>query len=124
MLLERSIVNIADNSGALTVRLFAVNGQNHRRSIGVGDTAMGSVQTAVPNAKVGKGSKVKIVVVTTRRKIQRKDGSSVKFSENRAVIINKGTSDMVGTRVFGPVARELREKESYKKIISLAEEVI
>jgi large subunit ribosomal protein L14 len=125
MLQERSIVQVADNTGALLVRLFAVNGKNHRRSVGVGDTAMGSVQAATPNAKVGKGSKVKVIIVTTKRKIQRKDGSSVRFSENRCVIVNKGTLDLVGTRVFGPVARELRDKgDEYKKIISLAEEVL
>lgn len=125
MLQERSIVNVADNTGALTVMLFAVNGKNNRRSVSVGDVAMGSVKTAVPNAKVGKGSKVKVVIVATKRKLQRKDGSSIRFSENRCVVINKGTLDMVGTRVFGPVARELREKgETFKKIISLAEEVL
>ena len=125
MLQERSIVQVADNTGALSVRLFAVNGKNHRRAIGVGDTAMASVQAATPTAKVPKGSKVKVVIVTTTRKIQRKDGSSVRFSENRCVIVNKGTMEMVGTRVFGPVARELRDKgEEFKKIISLAEEVM
>jgi large subunit ribosomal protein L14 len=125
MLQERSIVQVADNTGALTVRLFAVNGKNHRRSVGVGDTAMASVQASTPGAKAPKGSKVKIIIVTTKRKISRKDGSSVRFSENRCVIVNKGTLDMVGTRVFGPVARELRDRgENYKKIISLAEEVL
>lgn len=125
MLQERSIIQVADNTGALTVRLFAVNGKNHRRSVGVGDTAMGSVQAATPTTKVPKGSKVKVVIVTTTRKIQRRDGSSVKFSQNRCVIVNKGTTEMTGTRVFGPVARELRDKgDDFKKIVSLAEEVI
>lgn len=125
MLQERSIVNVADNTGALSVRLFAVNGKNRRRSISVGDVAMASVQASTPMAKVPKGSKVKVVIVTTRRKIQRRDGSSVRFSENRCVIINKGTMEMVGTRVFGPVARELRDRgDEFKKIVSLAEEVI
>ena len=125
MLQERSILQVADNTGALTVRLFAVNGKNNRRSIGVGSTAMASVQAATPTTKVSKGAKVKVVVVTTKRKIQRKDGSSIKFSENRCVILNKGTGEMVGTRVFGPVARELRDHgDTYKKIVSLAEEVL
>lgn len=125
MLQERSIVQVADNTGALMVRLFAVNGKNNRRSVSVGDTAMGSVISAAANSKVTKGSKVKIAIVTTKRKIQRKDGSSVRFSENRAVILNKGTLEMVGTRVFGPVARELRDGgDNFKKIVSLAEEVI
>lgn len=125
MLQERSIIQVADNTGAITVRLFAVNGKNHRRSISVGDTAMASVQTATPTTKVGKGAKVKVIIVATKRKIQRKDGSSIRFSENRCVIINKGTDEMVGTRIFGPVARELRDKgEDFKKIVSLAEEVV
>jgi large subunit ribosomal protein L14 len=85
MLQERSIVQVADNTGALTVRLFAVNGKNHRRSVGIGDTAMASVQASTPGAKVAKGSKVKIIIVTTKRKISRADGSSVRFSQNRCV---------------------------------------
>lgn len=124
MLLERSIVEIADNTGATLVRLFAVNGKNNRASIGIGDTAMGSVIKATPNGKVSKGDKVMVVIVATKRKISRVDGSSIRFSANRAVIINKGTKEMIGTRVFGPVAREIREKEENKKIISLAEEVL
>ena len=124
MLLERSIVEIADNTGAVLVRLFAVNGKNNRASIGIGDTAMGSVIKATPNGKVAKGDKVMVLIVATKRKISRTDGSAIKFSANRAVIINKGTKEMVGTRVFGPVAREIREKEENKKIISLAEEVL
>ncbi len=124
MLQERSIVQIADNTGATLVRLFAVNGKNHRRSVGIGDTAMGSVIKSAPHGKITKGDKVMILIVATNRKIQRADGSSIKFSANRAVVINKGTKEMLGTRVFGPVAREIREKEENKKIISLAEEVL
>jgi large subunit ribosomal protein L14 len=128
MLIERSIVDVADNTGALSVRLFAVNGKNGRKSVTVGDAVMGSVQKSTPTAKVKKGDKVRIVIVTTRRKLRRKDGSAIKFSANRGVIVNKATLEMVGTRVFGPIAREIREKsdvvDNYKKIVSLAEEVL
>jgi len=85
---------------------------------------MGSVIKSAPHGKITKGDKVMILIVATNRKIQRADGSSIKFSANRAVVINKGTKEMLGTRVFGPVAREIREKEENKKIISLAEEVL
>ena len=124
MLLDRSVLDVADNSGAVKVRLFAVNGKNNQQSKGIGDTAMGSVIKASPNGKVAKGDKVLVLIVTTRNKIQRKDGSSIKFSQNRCVILNKGTKDVIGTRVFGPVAREIREKDEYRKIVSLADEVL
>lgn len=124
MLLERSVVDIADNSGAAKVMLFAVNGKNNRQSIGVGQVAMGSVKKANPNGKVKKGDKVLVLIVRTKAKINRKDGSTIAFSDNAAVIVNKNNKEPIGTRVFGPVARELRDNEAYKKVISLAEEVL
>jgi len=122
MLLERSRVTIADNSGATDVMLFAVNGKNNRGSIGVGDIAVGSVKKSTPNGKVKKGQVVKVLIVRTRNKIKRKDGSSIKFSDNAAVIINKD-KEPLATRVFGPIARELRDL-GYNKVVSLAEEVL
>lgn len=123
MLQERSIVNIADNSGATKVMLFSVTGKNGRKSAGVGSIVVGSVKKALPNGKVKKGQVVHVLIVRTKKKITRKDGSSIRFSDNAAIVVNKGSSDAVGTRVFGPVAREIREL-GYNKIVSLAEEVL
>jgi large subunit ribosomal protein L14 len=123
MLLERSIVNIADNSGAQRVMLFAVNGKNNRGTVGVGDVVMGSVKSSSPNGKVKKGAKVKILIVRTRAKTTRADGTSISFSDNAAVIVNKELVP-VGTRVFGPIAREVRNTGLYPKVVSLAEEVL
>ncbi|MEM1312012.1 MAG: 50S ribosomal protein L14 [Patescibacteria group bacterium] len=123
MLQERTILNIADNSGATKVMLFAVNGKNNRRSVGVGDIVVGSVKKSTVGSKVKKGSVVSVLIVRTRKKQQRKDGSSIKFSDNAAVVVNKASKEPVATRVFGPVARELREM-GYSKVISLAEEVL
>jgi large subunit ribosomal protein L14 len=123
MLQERTIVDIADNSGATKVMLFAVNGKNNRRSATVGDVVVGSVKKASVGSKIKKGSVVHILIVRTRKKLQRRDGSSIKFGDNAAVVVNKGTKEPVATRVFGPVARELREL-GHSKVISLAEEVL
>ena len=123
MLRERSIVEIADNSGAVNVMIFAVNGKNGRRSVSVGDIVMGSVKKATVGGKVKKGQKVAVLITATKRKIQRRDGSSIRFSRNLAVVVNKTSKEMVATRVFGPVARELRDA-GFNKVISLAEEVM
>jgi large subunit ribosomal protein L14 len=123
MLRERSVVEIADNSGAVLVMLFAVNGKNGRRSVSVGDVAMGSVKKASVGGKIKKGQKVAILITATKNKIQRKDGSSIRFSRNLAVVVNKANKEMIGTRVFGPVSRELRDL-GFNKIVSLAEEVL
>jgi large subunit ribosomal protein L14 len=123
MLQERTILNIADNSGAMKVMLFAVNGKNNRRSAGIGDVVVGSVKKATAGSKVKKGSVVSVLIVRTRNKVQRRDGSSIKFSDNAAVVVNKANKEPVATRVFGPVARELREM-GHSKVISLAEEVL
>jgi len=124
MLLERSRVKIADNSGAMEVMLFAINGKNNRQSIGVGDVATGSVKKASPGSKIRKGDKVRVLIVRTKKRINRRDGSSISFSDNAAVIVDKLKGSMIATRVFGPIAREIRAEEKYKKIISLADEVI
>jgi len=123
MLQERSRVRIADNSGATQVMLFSVTGKNGRKSVGIGSVAVGSVKKALPNGKVKKGQVVHVLIVRTKKKIVRKDGSSIRFSDNAAIVINKGTMESIGTRVFGPVAREIREL-GHNKIVSLAEEVL
>lgn len=123
MLQDRSIINIADNSGANRVMLFAVNGKNGRRSAGVGSVVVGSVKKATPGGKVAKGQVVHILIVRTRSKIQRKDGSSIRFSDNAGIVVAKATKEPVGTRVFGPVARELREA-GFNKVVSMAQEVL
>jgi large subunit ribosomal protein L14 len=123
MLQERSICNVADNSGAGRVMLFAVNGKNNNRSANIGSVVVGSVKKASPNGKVKKGQVVYGVIVRTKAKTQRKDGSSIKFSDNAIVLINKQSKEPLATRVFGPIARELREL-GFNKIVSLAEEVL
>ena len=123
MLQERSIVEVADNSGPSKIMIFAVNGKNNRSSAGVGDIVVGSVKKTSIGSKIKKGSVVSVLIVRTKKKIQRRDGSSIKFSDNAVVVVNKGTKEPVATRVFGPVARELREM-GHSKVISLAEEVL
>jgi large subunit ribosomal protein L14 len=123
MLQERSMCKVTDNSGANTVMLFAVNGKNNMKSAKIGTVVVGSVKKATPAGKVKKGQVVYGVIVRVRAKVNRKDGSSIKFSDNAIVIINKASKDPIATRVFGPVARELRDK-GFTKIVSLAEEVL
>jgi large subunit ribosomal protein L14 len=103
--------------------LFAVNGKNNRGSVGVGDVVMGSVKKATPNGKIKKGAKVKMLIVRTRARIQRADGTSISFSDNAAIIVNKELVPL-GTRVFGPIAREVRNSGKFPKVVSLAEEVL
>ncbi len=115
---------VADNSGAKSVRVFRQFGGSFRKSSSVGDVVMCAVKSALPNGKVKKGDVVKGVIVRVKKAYQRKDGSTIRFDDNAVVIINNDGSPK-GSRVFGPIARELREKgEGYMKIISLAEEVI
>lgn len=116
---------VADNSGARSVRAFRLYGGSHRKSASVGDVVLCAVKDAIPNGKVKKGDVVKCVIVRTKYPIQRADGSTIRFDDNAVVIINDDKTP-VGTRVFGPVARELREKgeEGFMKIVSLALEVL
>ena len=123
MLQAQSICNVADNSGANKVMLFAVNGKNNQKNAKIGTIVVGSVKKATPSGKVKKGQVVYGLVVRTRAKVNRKDGSSIKFSDNAVVIVNKETKEPIATRVFGPVARELREL-GYNKVVSLAQEVL
>ncbi|HUV37039.1 MAG TPA: 50S ribosomal protein L14 [Patescibacteria group bacterium] len=113
---------VADNSGAKSVRCIKVLGGSRRRYASVGDIISASVRVAMPGGGVKKGQVVKCVVVRTRKEVRRKDGSYIRFDQNAGVIINE-QKEPVGTRIFGPVARELREKR-FMKIVSLAPEVI
>jgi large subunit ribosomal protein L14 len=130
MLQLRSWIKIADNTGAKIVNLFSVNGKNNRRFVGVGDVIVGSVKQVTPNSSIKKGDKVYAVIVRSHKEIRRKDGSYIRFDENAGVLIDKTTGEPRGTRIFGPVPREIREKavgvfeDGFKKIVSLAPEVI
>ncbi len=115
---------VADNSGAKSVRIFRLYGGSHRKSSSIGDIVLCAVKSAIPNGKVKKGDVVKGVIVRTKKGINRPDGSYVRFDDNAIVLINDDGSPR-GTRVFGPIARELRDKgEGFMKIISLAPEVL
>ncbi len=122
MIQQETLLNVADNSGAKRVCCIRVLGGTRRRVASIGDTVVVSVKEATPNSKVKKGDVVKAVVVRTKKEISRVDGSWIRFDENAAVLINQ-SGEPVGTRIFGPVARELRAKR-YMKIISLAPEVL
>ncbi len=113
---------VADNSGAKSIRCIKVLGGSRRRYASVGDIISASVRVAMPGGAVKKGQIVKCVVVRTAKEVRRKDGSYIRFDQNAAVIINE-QKEPIGTRIFGPVARELREKQ-FTKIVSLAPEVI
>ena len=123
MLQVRSLIKIADNTGAKIVNVFSVNGKNAKRFATVGDVVAGSVRVAAPNSGVKKGDKVYAVIVRLRKEIRRKDGSYIRFDENAGVLVNKDSKDPKGTRIFGPIPRELRDK-GFAKIVSLAPEVI
>lgn len=122
MIQERSILRVADNSGARLVRVFRMHGGSRRRYAYLGDKVTASVQTALPDSAIKKGDVVKCVVVRTRKERARPDGSYVRFDDNAAVLIDD-QGEPKGTRIFGPIARELRER-NYLKIISLAPEVV
>jgi large subunit ribosomal protein L14 len=119
---QESTLDVADNSGAKRVMCIRVLGGTRRRYAALGDVIVVSIKEALPNAKVKKGDVAKAVVVRTRREYQRPDGSYIKFDTNSAVLIND-QREPTGTRIFGPVARELRGKR-FMKIISLAPEVV
>ncbi len=122
MIQLRSMCEVADNSGAKKVQCVKVLGGSHRKYAGLGDVVVVSVKEALPESNIKKGSVAKAVVVRTRKETRRPDGSYIRFDQNAVVIINPA-GEPVGTRIFGPVARELRWKE-YMKIISLAPEVL
>ena len=122
MVQQQTILNVADNSGAKKIMVIRVLGGSRRRFGKIGDIVVASVKEATPNGNVKKGDVVKAVVVRTRKELKRPDGSYIKFDDNAAVILNSNL-EVRGTRIFGPVARELRDKD-YMRIISLAPEVL
>ena len=122
MIQEETNLVVADNSGAKKIRCMRVLGGHDRRYAGVGDMIVVSVKSAIPGAPVKKGEVSRAVVVRTKKEIRRKDGSYIRFDENAAVLLN-AQGEPRGTRIFGPVARELRERQ-FMKIISLAPEVL
>ena len=122
MVQQQSILKVADNTGAKEIMCIRCLGGSYRKYAGIGDIIVASVKTATPGGVVKKGDVVKAVVVRTKKPIRRADGSYVRFDENAAVII-KDDKTPKGTRIFGPVARELRDGE-YMKILSLAPEVL
>jgi large subunit ribosomal protein L14 len=119
---QETVLDVADNSGAKRVMCIRVLGGTRRRYAGLGDVIIVAVQEALPSARVKKGEVARAVVVRTRREYGRNDGSYIKFDSNSAVLINE-EGEPIGTRIFGPVARELRGKR-FMKIISLAPEVV
>lgn len=122
MIQTQSVLEVADNSGARKVMCIKVLGGSHRRYASIGDVIVCSVKEAGPTSKVKKGSVVRAVVVRTAKEVARPDGTYIRFDNNGAVLISKD-NEPIGTRIFGPVARELRGK-NFMKIVSLAPEVL
>lgn len=122
MIQQQSILKVADNTGAKEIMCIRCLGGSHRKFAGVGDVIVASVKSAIPNGVVKKGDVVKAVIVRTKKPIKRADGSYIRFDENAAVIIRDDKTPK-GTRIFGPIARELRDND-YMKILSLAPEVL
>lgn len=122
MIQQESRLRVADNSGAKEVLCIRVLGGTGRRYASVGDQIVVTVKDATPNGNIKKGTVSKAVIVRTKKEIRRADGSYIRFDDNAAVLLN-GTGEMRGTRIFGPVARELRDKQ-FMKVVSLAPEVL
>lgn len=122
MLQQESRMKVADNSGAKEVLCIRVLGGTKRRYASIGDTVVVSVKSAMPSGNIKKGQVSRAVVVRTKKEVRRNDGSYIRFDENAVVLLNNN-GEMRGTRIFGPVARELREKQ-FMKIVSLAPEVL
>lgn len=122
MIQTESVLDVADNSGAKRVRCIKVLGGSKRKYAGVGDVIVVSVKDAAPNGKVKKGQVARAVIVRTKKEIRRRDGTYIRFDKNSAVLIDKD-NEPIGTRIFGPVARELRARR-FMRIVSLAPEVL
>ena len=122
MVQQQTVMNVADNTGAKKIMVIRVLGGSRRRFGRIGDLVVASVKEATPNGNVKKGDVVKAVVVRTRKELKRADGSYIKFDDNAAVVLNTNL-EIRGTRIFGPVERELRAK-NFMKIVSLAPEVL
>ncbi len=122
MIQQESRLAVADNSGAKEVLCIRVLGGTKRRYASIGDQIVVTIKNALPSGNIKKGAVARAVVVRTRKEVRRNDGSYIRFDDNAVVLLNP-TGEMIGTRIFGPVARELREKQ-YMKIVSLAPEVL
>ncbi|MBK7755910.1 MAG: 50S ribosomal protein L14 [Deltaproteobacteria bacterium] len=122
MIQNLTVLEVADNSGAKKLRTIKVIGGSRRRYASIGDVVVVSIREALPNGKVKKGDVARAVIVRTSKEVRRPDGTYIRFDNNSAVLINKD-GEPIGTRIFGPVARELRAKK-YMKIVSLAPEVL
>lgn len=122
MIMPQTRLKVADNTGAKVLMCIRVLGGSFRKTANIGDVIVGTVKTAIPGGSVKKGDVVKAVIVRSKNGVRRADGSSIKFDDNAVVIIDKDKQPK-GTRVFGPIARELRERD-FMKIISLANEVL
>jgi large subunit ribosomal protein L14 len=122
MIQQESRLAVADNSGAKEVLCIRVLGGTKKRYASIGDQIVVTVKNALPSGNIKKGAVSRAVVVRTRKEVRRNDGSYIRFDDNAVVLLNQG-GEMIGTRIFGPVARELREKQ-YMKIVSLAPEVL
>ncbi|MBX4180750.1 50S ribosomal protein L14 [Sodalis sp. CWE] len=123
MIQERTVLTVADNSGARHVMCIKVLGGSRRRYAKVGDIIKVTIKEAIPRSKVKKGEVLKAVVVRTKKSIRRNDGSALRFDSNACVLLSNSNEQPIGTRVFGPITRELRN-EKFMKIISLAPEVL
>jgi len=123
MIQLRSRLKVADNTGAREIAVFGVSGKNSRRVARLGDVIAASVKIASPKGEVKKGEKVYAVIVRTRKEVRRLDGSYIRFDDNAGVLVTKDSQDPRGTRIFGPIPRELRDL-GFTKIISLASEVV
>ena len=123
MIQMQSVLDAADNSGARSVMCIKVLGGSHRRYAHIGDVIKITVKEAIPRGKVKKGDVLKAVVVRTRKGVRRPDGSVIRFDRNACVLLNDNTEQPIGTRIFGPVTRELRG-DKFMKIVSLAPEVL
>ena len=122
MIRQTTVLDVADNTGAKKIFCIDILGVSEKRYATIGDVIVASVKDAVPNSKIEKGDVVRAVIVRTKKEVRRPDGSYIKFDDNAAVSVNQ-QNEPIGTRIFGPVARELRAKH-FMKIISLAPEVL
>lgn len=122
MIQEETVLQVADNSGAKILKVIRVLGNTGRRYAYLGDVVVASVKAAEPKAAAKKGTVVRAVLVRVRKEQNRHDGTSIRFDDNAAVVVQKDSKEPIGTRVFGPIAREVRNR-GFQKIISLAEEV-
>lgn len=123
MIQEQTMLNVADNSGARHVMCIKVLGGSRRRYANIGDLIKVTIKEAIPNGKVKKGDVLKAIVVRTKKGVRRSDGSVIRFDSNSCVLLNNTNNQPIGTRIFGPVTREIRN-EKFMKIISLAPEVL